>query len=287
MIVVAVALVLSGFYVAGAVIGTAVGFMMALVSAVYLYRRDVWVLLNNPRKLLSRNTSKKFTFLEEMQIAKMLLFFSIPVVITGLAELLLYDMGTLVVGVYMPSQFVGYYTAASPVARLPLIISMAVATSVLPATSEAMSLNDSQLLKTYILQSYRYVSLVVLPICVGTIVFATPIMTLINGSAYAPGSEALQILAVGMLFFTIYTISSSISQGLGKPTLPMMVLIGGTTIDLIFSVLLIPSYGINGAAAATTIASFFIMSVLAYKTLQLARVSLPLGEFGKIAIASI
>src|SRR5664280_1067374 len=56
MIVVAVALVLSGFYVAGAVIGTAVGFMMALVSAVYLYRRDVWILLNNPRKLLSRNT---------------------------------------------------------------------------------------------------------------------------------------------------------------------------------------------------------------------------------------
>lgn len=287
MIVVAVALVLSGFYVAGAVIGTAVGFMMALVSAVYLYRRDVWILLNNPRKLLQRNTSKKFTFFEEMQIAKMLLFFSIPVVITGLAELLLYDMGTLVVGIYMPSQFVGYYTAASPVARLPLIISMAVATSVLPATSEAMSLNDSQLLKTYILQSYRYVSLVVLPICVGTIVFATPIMTLINGSAYAPGSEALQILAVGMLFFTIYTISSSISQGLGKPTLPMMVLIGGTTIDLIFSVLLIPPFGINGAAVATTIASFFIMSVLAYKTLQLARVSLPLGEFGKIAIASI
>ena len=29
------------------------------------------------------------------------------------------------------------------------------------------------------------------------------------------------------------------------------------------------------------------MSVLAYKTLQLAHVSLPLGEFGKIAIASI
>ncbi len=288
MILVAVSLVLSGFYVAGAVIGTAVGFMAALVAAIYLYRRDVLILIKNPRRsLLARNTHRVFTFADKVQIAKMLLFFSFPVVVTGLAELLLYDMGTLVVAHFMPSQYVGYYAAASPVARLPLIISMAVATSVLPATSEAMSLRDTSLLKTYILQSYRYVSIVVLPICVGTILFATPIINLINGPAYAPGAQALQILAAGMLFFTIYTISSSISQGLGKPTLPMMVLIAGTTIDLGLSFLLIPMYGINGAAVATTLATLFIMSLLAYKTLQLANVSLPMNEYVKIILASL
>ena len=90
-----------------------------------------------------------------------------------------------------------------------------------------------------------------------------------------------------MLFFTLYTISSSIAQGLGKPRLPMYVLIAGTTIDLVLSVLLVPPMGINGAAIATTIAAFFIMSVLMWKTLRMANVSLPLGDFGKIVIASI
>ena len=41
MVVVAIVLVYAGFYVAGAVIGTAVGFMAALAVAVYLFQRDV------------------------------------------------------------------------------------------------------------------------------------------------------------------------------------------------------------------------------------------------------
>ncbi len=38
MVIFAVGLVFAGFYVAGAVIGTAVGFMAALAVAVYLFR---------------------------------------------------------------------------------------------------------------------------------------------------------------------------------------------------------------------------------------------------------
>ena len=287
MIMVAVSLVLAGAYVAGAVIGTAVGFMAAMVAAIILFRKHVWNEISTPHNLLER-AEKTFTFREDLGLVKTLLLFSIPVVITGLAELALYDMGTFVIGVYMPSEAIGYYNAASPIARLPLIISMAVATSVLPATSEAMGLKDRHLLHTYILQSYRYVSLSVLPLCVGTVIFATPILQLVYfGSAYLPASAALQILAAGMLFFTLYTISSSISQGLGKPMLPMFVLILGTTVDVGLSILLVPPFGINGAALATTIASFIIMATLAWKTLQLAQLKLPIGDFGKIIIASL
>ncbi len=286
MVVVAIVLVYAGFYVAGAVIGTAVGFMAALAVAVYLFQRDVRGKLSTPKKLLSK-AIPKLEFADKMDIAKMLIFFSIPVVITGLAELALYDMATLVIGVYYPSNYAGYFNVSSTIARFPLIISMAVATSVLPATAEAMSLKDHDLLKTYILQSYRYVSFVVIPLCVGTVVFASPIISLLFGQEYLPGIIALQILAAGMLFFTLYTISSSIAQGLGNPRLPMYVLIGGTTLDLVLSLLLVPPMGINGAAIATTLASLFIMSILMWKTLRLAKVSLPLLEYGKIIIAAL
>jgi stage V sporulation protein B len=286
MVTVALVLVLGGFYVAGAVIGTAVGFMAALAAAIYLFQRDVRGKLSHPRKLLSKATHS-LEFADKMGIAKMLIFFSIPVVITGLAELALYDMGTLVIGIYMPSNYAGYFNVSSTIARFPLIISMAVATSVLPAAAEAMSLNNHDLLKTYVLQSYRYVSFVVVPLCVGTVVFASPIINLLFGQEYLPGVVAMQILAAGMLFFTLYTVSSSIAQGLGKPRLPMYVLIVGTTLELGLSFLLVPSMGINGAAIATTLASLFIMATLMWKTLKLARVSLPVGEYGKIIIAAI
>lgn len=286
MIGVAVGLVLLGVYVAGAVIGTAVGFFAAMISAIILFRKEIAKKLSHPRNRLSR-VKRKFTIREQMSMAKMLFLFSVPVVISGLAELAIYDLDTFVIGVYMPSSAVGYYNAASPIARLPLIISMSIATSVLPATSEAMGLKDKNLLYTYILQSYRYVSMTVLPLCIGMIVFATPIMGILFGATYIPAAESLQIMTAGMLFFTIYMISSSISQGLGKPVLPMVILLIGIVIDLALNIAFVPKFGINGAALATAISSFFIMAGVLGKTLQLARVRLPLGDFGKIGIASI
>ncbi len=68
----------------------------------------------------------------------MLLLFSVPVFLSGLGEVFMYDTGTWIIGHYLPSEFVGFYALASPIARLPLMISMSVATAVLPATSAAV-----------------------------------------------------------------------------------------------------------------------------------------------------
>jgi stage V sporulation protein B len=280
MISSAIILILIGYYVAGAIIGTAIGFMASLSAGYILYRRGLGKQLKGVKLTI---TSK-----EELAIAKMILIFAFPVLITGLAELALFDfVGNFVVGIYMASQYVGYYGAATPVARLPLIISMAVATAVLPATAEAVGLDNRNLLRTYLNQSYRYVALVVLPMSVGTIIFAAPIMRLLYIlPAYINGASALQILAAGMLFFTIYTVSSSIAQGLGKPYLPMIILSLGALFDVGLSVYLVPIYGINGAATATTITAFFIMTIIVWKTLQIAEVQLQVKDLIKIIIAT-
>lgn len=286
MIIFAMALVLAGYYVAGAVVSTAIGYIVAAIAAFILFRKYVWKNISSHRKSSLEEPGKHFTFREELGLAKTLLLFSIPVVITSLGELFLYDMGTFVIGHYWPAQYVGYYNAASPIARLPLIISMAVATAALPATSAALSRNNRDLLGTYINQSFRYVTIVVLPMSVGTIVFSTPIISILF-PGYESGSMALKILAAGMLFFTIYTVSSSISQGMGKPNIPMLALIGGTIIELVVSIILVPSYDINGAAIATTIAAFFIMITVGWKTLKNADVKIPFKDYGRIIAASL
>ena len=168
MIISAIFLVIAGFFVAGAIIGTTIGFIASLIAGYVLYRRGIGLEL--------KNVKLTFNFRQELSIAKMLLIFSFPVVITGLAELALFDfVGNFVVGIYLASEYVGYYGIATPIARLPLTISTAVSTALLPAATEAVSTNDKNLLKTYINQSYRYVTLLVLPLSVGTMFFAAPI----------------------------------------------------------------------------------------------------------------
>jgi len=280
MISSAIILIKVGFDVAGAVIGTAIGFMFSALAGYYLYRRGVGKHL--------KNVKLKFTKKEELALAKVILIFAFPVVITGLAETALFDLiGNFIVGRYMVSEQLGFYGAATPVARLPLIISMSVATAVLPATAEALGLKNRHLLKTYVNQSYRYVTLLVLPMCVGTIIFATPIMKLLYmNSAYMSGAAALQILAIGMFFFTIYTVSSSVAQGLGNPYLPMKILTVGVILDIALSVYLIPIYGITGAAIATAITGFLIMVSIVWKTLKLADVKLQYKDLGRIVLAA-
>lgn len=279
MIIFAVIFVLIGWRVAGAVFATVVGFIFASLSAVWLYKRDV-----EPK---FKNQSKKILKSQEWIIIKMLLKFSIPVVITGLAEVLLYDVGTLFIGANLPSKFAGYYTNASAVARLPLIVSMSVATSALPAASEAFTLKNQDLLSTYIHQSYRYVIIIVLPLCVATAVFAGPILGLLFGAEYTLGASSLQILVIGMFSFAVYTIASSISQGLGKPVFPMVSLVFGVFLQLIISFIVVPLWGIEGAALATTLSTSFIMISCLLYTFRVSKVPLAIKDFIKILSASL
>ncbi len=150
---------------------------------------------------------------------------------------------------------------------------------------QQLSTNDHELIETYVNQAFRYVTIIVLPTSLGITVFATPLISLLF-PAYAAGASALQILSLGMLFFTLYTISASISQGMGKPIIPMVSLGLGVAIELGLSLYLVPIYGINGAAVATTIATFVLMVTVAWRTLKHVKVRLQFVDLGKIAIAS-
>jgi len=197
----------------------------------------------------------------------------------------------------MTSEYVGFYGIGSPIARIPLMISMAVATAVLPATAAALSTENRHLLNTYINQAFRYVTILVLPMSLGIAVFAHPILSLLF-PGYEMGTGALQILAIGMLFFTLYTVSASVAQGVGKPVIPMISLAIAVVIELGLSVVLvpgygtngvalIPGYGINGAALATTIATFVLMVTVAWGTLKQSKTKLELKNLGKIVVASV
>lgn len=279
MIIFAIILVAVGLYAAGAVIGTAFGFVISTIFSLFLFKKYLLKYFPKPQK--------KFPLKDEMRLIKTLLLFSLPVIITSLSEITIYDISTFVIGVYMPAAYVGYYTAADPIARLPLIISLSVATSVLPAASEASSLKDMQLLENYIIQSYRYVILIVLPICVGIAIFSKPVLGLLFGPNFIYGADALRVLVVGMTFYTLFMVSASIAQGIGNPRMPMIILVVGTLINLLLNLIFVPLYGIVGAAVATTIAAFLIMVAIIWKTFQITKVRPPYIDFGKIVLASL
>ena len=278
-LILASCLVIVGWYAAGAVLGTALGFLVSLFGSYYLYKRDV-------KDAYINGQYPKISFREELSLMKEILKFSIPVVISGIAEIFLYDTGTFFIGMFLPTFFAGFYTNASAIARIPLILANSVSTSVLPATSEADSLEDKELLKMYMHQSYRYTTVTSLPVSGFIMVYAVPLMVLLFGSEYAKGSEALWILVGGMFFFSVYLIACSMCQGLGKPAFPMYSLITGALVNVAFSYYLIPLYDITGAAIATTIATFVLMVMTVGELIKLSKIHPPYDDLFKMFIAA-
>ncbi|AMK16234.1 flippase [Methanobrevibacter olleyae] len=283
MILFATALVILGLSTFGAVLGSALGFAASAASAVYIFKRYMG------KYIPPANPDFKFTLDQELNLAKRLIFFSIPITITALAEMGIYSICTLIMGGFLAASAIGYFIAADPISRLPLIVSSSLATTILPASSEAYALKDQLLLEKYVNASYKYGMFFVIPMCVGIAIFAKEIMGLVyfTNAAYMNGAMSLAILVIGMTFYSIYTISGSIVQGIGNPRIPMYLLIFGCIITLGLGWYLIPKYGIEGGALATTIASFLMMIPMFLLQFRLTKTHAPYAFLTKVTIASL
>ena len=283
MILCATAFVLIGLSTIGALWGTVLGYSFSVVSAIYIFK------VHMPKYIPKESEDFKFTYKDELRLATTLVKFSIPVIITAIAEMLIYNICTIVMGRFLTFDDIGFFAAADPIARLPLIISVSIATTILPASSEAFKLKDIDMLQKYVSEAYKFSLLFVVPMCVGLALFASPTLRLLyfKNPAYVAGASALAILSLGMTFYSIFAISTSIIQGIGNPRIPMYILVGGAIVTGILNWIMVPTMGIAGGALATSIACFLMMVPCIYFVFKLTKTKAPVKSIVKIITASL
>ena len=282
MILFATAFVLIGLSTIGALWGTVLGYSLSVVAAVYIFKYHMGDLIPKPSE------DFVFTRRDELQLAGTLVKFSIPVIITAIAEMLIYNICTIVMGRFLTFDDIGFFAAADPIARLPLIISISIATTILPASSEAFKLKDINMLQKYVSEAYKYSLLFVVPMCVGLALFAAPTLRVLyfKNPAYVAGAMALSILSLGMTFYSIFAISTSIIQGIGNPRIPMYILVGGAVVTGVLNWLMVPTLGIAGGALATSIACLLMMIPCVYFVFRLTKTKAPTKAVIKIIASS-
>lgn len=236
-LILAVAFVWLGWMAFGAVTGSLLGFLMAVPLVVYLYR-----------KLKVKYTRAVFSTFKEI------LYFSIPTTITALSIFLLAFTDIFFIGAMLEPVQVGIYSAASPIARLPIAFAVAVSTTLLPMVSESHEKKDKKI-RQHTRESTKMITIAVIPMVIGLFVFAGPIIGILFGPNYLAAVEPLRILSIGVAFMSFFAMSFGIFQGMGKPRIPMYVLLFVAVLNIILNSFLIPAYGINGAAIATSVSS--------------------------------
>jgi O-antigen/teichoic acid export membrane protein len=217
-------------------------------------------------------------------ISKKVLFFGIPVFATAVGSKVIGYIDTLILTYFRTTAEVGIYNVILPTALILLFAGTAISSTLFPMSSELWAKNDKKRLAQGVRLVYRYTFVAIAPIIMVGVLFSKFFITVFFGVEYASGSFALQILLIGMFFFTIAVVNKNLIAAIGKPTTVTKIILGAALLNIILNIILIPTYGINGAAIATTLSYILVFMLSTYKGTSFIETTPPLKEWFLLAI---
>ncbi len=219
---------------------------------------------------------------------KSLVKFAAPVVAFSVLLGLLMNMDLLFVKSLLKDYALsGYYAAAVTITRAPHFLSYALLFTLLPSVSKAFANNQPELIRTHIRKALRYSMLVLIPMA--TIIAATSrdLIILLYSTRYIDAAVPLRYLIWGVSLLTIFLILTTIITGTGRPHIALIMIASVIPVDILFNLVLIPAYGLLGAASATTLTCLIAcLTALTYIHTNF-NVAFPFLSLLKISVSSV
>lgn len=258
-----------GLGVTGAAIGWLVGVALTACLGLYL----VWK--RTPTSFIDPLTvpgNDKY---------RMLLAFSLPLMFSVATSVLLNHVDNLLIGYYLTSNQVGIYDSAFTVSRLILAPASSFAFLFLPTISSLHADNDLGAMRNLYKLVTKWIVILVIPVFLMLFAFPATVLGAVFGPSYTQGAIVLRIITFGFFIRVLAGLCGETVKSLGKSQLILyvQVVIGGMNIGL--NLLLIPTFGILGAALASA-ASFGlgngIYLVILYRDIGIQPFSVPLAK---------
>lgn len=249
---------------AAATFGAVTGAIAGLLFLILIYIREKNG--NNNNGLAQQ--PRKFSIITNM------VFLALPISLGGLVMPLMQTIDAVIVPMrlqdagFTVAQATGLYGQlsgmAAILANLPTVITLALATALVPAISQALVVGNYSMLHRQAGGAVRLTILICLPAALGLGILAEPLSSLLFNCPEA--GIPLMMLAPGTLFLGLHQATSGILQGLGKTYIPVGNLLIGALFKLGCNYVLtaVPSLGIKGAALGTVI-GFALASLLNFR----------------------
>jgi polysaccharide transporter, PST family len=236
---------------AGAAFGAVTGAVAGFVLLVYYWFRKHPKTTANPA---SKRVSTRL-------LTKRLLYYAFPISLGALVVPLMNNVDVITVvnllkktgesQAVATAQFGLLSGRAFKLMMLPTTLATGIGIAVMPAVSEALTLGYRRLVAERIDMAMRLTVLLALPASLGLSLLAIPVdISLFRDSQ---GASTIAVMAYATLFASVQTTAAAVLQGSGWVYVPVFNLMFAALVKLLGNLLLIPRFGIEGAAAATVI----------------------------------
>jgi O-antigen/teichoic acid export membrane protein len=195
---------------------------------------------------------------------RQVLRYSIPLGIAGIVTVATGAADPIVVGGFLSEAQLGaYYAAIAISGGLGVMLFTPLNTAFFPETSSYA--NDPSKLSAGLRLAFRYTALALIPVSFALVGLSKQMIRLFAGgvSSYLVANPSLQMMSGFFLFVAMQGILTSLLLSTGKTTQVMLIGIVTVVLDLALSVLLVPSFGLLGAATSRTLVDIagFLMAL--------------------------
>ncbi len=268
----------------GASFGGSAGAIAGMVAIVFIYLKYKGSIKDEIR-LSTVNNEYGVS-----RIVKDLLLIAIPITIGSAIVPIMDTIDTALI--FQRLQVIGYSEKvandlygqlkgnAQTLINLPMVFSVSIAMSLVPAISDAYARKSRGEIKELISSGIRMTLLIGLPAALGLFVLAEPVISLLYFTRSAETIEStgriLAVLSFSVIFLTLVQTLTAMLQGIGKTFVPVRNLAIGAVAKVILTYLLtaIPEINIRGAAISTVI-TYAIASFLdLYSIVNITRLKL-------------
>jgi len=176
-------------------------------------------------------------------------------------------MDVLIIGLFLTEAHVGAYEVSFKITEAVMILSRTVSTTLFPEFSALDANEKKKQLENLIPGATTLAVFLVIPAFFGTLVLSRDILELLFGAEFGLAWIAFILLMGENILQSFQAIIGQSLQAIDRPELAAKAVIAFIPLNIILNLILIPNFGLPGAAAATLI-SFFVNFLLHYRYLS-------------------
>lgn len=201
--------------------------------------------------VILRKQFKKIISFFRKSLVRPILSSAWPIALLGIMGVFMLNIDIVMLGFFRTIGEVGFYSASQKIVTLLYTIPALLAASLFPVFARFVGKQENAKLKLLMERGITTTLLIAIPIVVGGIILGKEFIKLLYGTEYLPAALALQILFLTLFMaFPGSLVGNYIFVHDKQKKMAPNVAFGSLS-NIILNIILIPAYGIMGAAAAT------------------------------------
>ena len=198
-----------------------------------------------------------YGFIWDKHIFKLFVALAFPFAAAGLLSRLYSYSDSMLMSKMLSNQELGWWSVPYKITFAFQFIPVALSASVYPVMS-SLFVEDKTKIAALFEKSWRYLFLIVFPLSFGLFVLAEPAIIKLYRADYAASVPVLRILAISLIFGYLSFITGALLNATNKQKTQTGLIGFSLVLSIILNLILLPRWGIIGAASAALASNFIL-----------------------------